>query len=74
MNAYFPGKKRIVMGGAILLVMAVAAGSQSSTQDSAVHKSHPSWRPWSDAVFAEAKRNHRFVLLDLEAVCATGAM
>ena len=68
MNAYFLGTKRIVMGGAILLVMAVAAGSQSSTQDSAVHKSHPSWRPWSDAVFAEAKRNHRFVLLDLEAV------
>jgi uncharacterized protein len=24
--------------------------------------------PWSDAVLAEAKRNHRFVLLDLEAV------
>ena len=26
------------------------------------------WRPWSDAVFADAKREHKFVLLDLEAV------
>jgi len=26
------------------------------------------WVPWSDAVFAQAKREHRFVLLDLEAV------
>src|SRR5437764_3400851 len=27
-----------------------------------------SWEPWSDDVFARAKREHRFVLLDLEAV------
>jgi uncharacterized protein YyaL (SSP411 family) len=27
-----------------------------------------SWEPWSDAVFARARREHRFVLLDLEAV------
>lgn len=26
------------------------------------------WQPWSDAVFAQAQREHRFVLLDLEAV------
>src|SRR5580700_9553054 len=26
------------------------------------------WLPWSDAVFARAKREHKFVLLDLEAV------
>jgi uncharacterized protein YyaL (SSP411 family) len=26
------------------------------------------WRPWSDAAFADAKREHKFVLLDLEAV------
>ena len=26
------------------------------------------WLPWSDGVFAQAKRDHRFVLLDLEAV------
>ncbi len=26
------------------------------------------WLPWSDEVFTQAKREHRFVLLDLEAV------
>jgi len=26
------------------------------------------WQPWSDAVFERAAREHRFVLLDLEAV------
>lgn len=26
------------------------------------------WLPWSDAVFAQARKEHRFVLLDLEAV------
>ena len=26
------------------------------------------WHPWSDAVFAQAAREHKFVLLDLEAV------
>lgn len=26
------------------------------------------WRPWSDAVFAQARTQHKFVLLDLEAV------
>ena len=26
------------------------------------------WRPWSDAAFADAKREHKFVIMDLEAV------
>ncbi len=26
------------------------------------------WQPWSDSIFEQAKREHRFVLLDLEAV------
>jgi uncharacterized protein YyaL (SSP411 family) len=26
------------------------------------------WRPWSDEVFAQARREHKFVILDLEAV------
>jgi uncharacterized protein YyaL (SSP411 family) len=29
---------------------------------------HLNWQPWSDKVFADAKRENRFVLLDLEAV------
>jgi uncharacterized protein len=28
----------------------------------------PTWLPWSDSVFTQAARDHRFVLLDLEAV------
>ncbi len=27
-----------------------------------------SWQPWSDGVFAQAKREHKFVLLDLQAI------
>jgi len=26
------------------------------------------WQPWSDAAFAQARQQHKFVLLDLEAV------
>jgi thiol:disulfide interchange protein len=60
-------KKRFLTA-CILLVMAVTAGSQSSAPNSAPRESHLNWRPWSDAVFVEARRGHRFVLLDLEAV------
>ena len=48
--------------------MAVTAGSQSSAPNSTPRESHLNWRPWSDAVFVEARRGHCFVLLDLEAV------
>jgi len=68
MNVDFPRKKLIVIGSTILLVMGLAAGSQSSAPNSAARKNHLTWRPWSDAVFAEARRDRRFVLLDLEAV------
>jgi uncharacterized protein len=68
-----------VMMAATAISSAAAAAPQSrATQDpprnspaSAVaHSSSPgpAWLPWSDAVFAEAGRDHRFVLLDLEAV------
>ena len=32
------------------------------------HDQRLNWRPWSDAAFADAKRERKFVLLDLEAV------
>src|ERR1700674_5717452 len=32
------------------------------------HNSGLEWRPWSDAAFADARAEHKFVLLDLEAV------
>ena len=46
-------------------LLALAVGSAASAQMPA-----PSlhWQPWSDAAFAEARAEHKFVLLDLEAV------
>jgi hypothetical protein len=40
----------------------------AAAQQPAPPKPHLNWRPWSDQVFADAKRENRFVLLDLEAV------
>ncbi len=60
--------KRTFLTAFILLLTAGAAASQTSAPNVAHRESHLNWRPWSDAVFAEAKRDHRFVLLDLEAV------
>jgi uncharacterized protein len=67
-----------VMMAATAISSAAAATQPQATQDSprnspasAVAHSSPSapaWLPWSDSVFTEAGRDHRFVLLDLEAV------
>jgi uncharacterized protein len=56
------------LAGFILLLAAGAAAAQTSAGNAAHGEGHLNWRPWSEAVFAEAKRDHRFVLLDLEAV------
>ncbi|MGA2096911.1 MAG: DUF255 domain-containing protein [Candidatus Acidiferrum sp.] len=37
-------------------------------QESAAKSSRLAWQPWSESVFAQAKEEKRFVLLDLEAV------
>jgi thioredoxin-related protein len=47
---------------------AFAQTADRSKQQDAQHAGRLTWRPWSDAVFADAKREKRFVLLDLEAV------
>ena len=60
--------RRIALSAFILLCIAGAAAAQNATPNSAHRETRLHWRPWSDAVFAEAKRDHRFVLLDLEAV------
>ena len=63
--------------GAVLFPMMIAAISCAghdpksesavpSTQPAAV--AHIAWQPWSDDQFAQARREHKFVLLDLEAV------
>jgi hypothetical protein len=44
-----------------LVLLASTAHPQSTTPPVV-------WHPWSDAIFAQAAREHKFVLLDLEAV------
>src|SRR5580698_7955229 len=48
---------------AAVLALALGKTSRAQTQADALH-----WQPWSDAVFANARAEHKFVLLDLEAV------
>src|SRR5271155_3545401 len=63
-----------------LLALALLAANVSSAQTPVAHKSADSptgksagapkihWMGWNDEVFAQAKRENKFVLLDLEAV------
>jgi len=46
-----------------LVISVLSVAQPTAEQDHQLN-----WRPWSDAVFAEARQEHRFVLLDLEAV------
>jgi len=49
----------------LLVLLALApAGAQPKPE----HASSLVWHSWSDDIFAQAKREHKFVLLDLEAV------
>jgi uncharacterized protein YyaL (SSP411 family) len=45
-----------------------AHSAPASAAHSAASGAAPAWLPWSDAVFTQAARDHRFVLLDLEAI------
>jgi len=47
---------------------AQSSQSQASKPSPSGASSPLTWHAWSDEVFAEAKRDHKFVLLDLEAV------
>ena len=44
-------------------IAALTCRAGTTPQVGALH-----WVPWSESVFAQAQREHRFVLLDLEAV------
>jgi hypothetical protein len=44
------------------------AGLLASAAAPALAADAIAWQPWSDAAFAQARREHRFVLMDLEAV------
>jgi uncharacterized protein len=49
-------------------LIALLVPSAAVPQTSARNRGKLDWQPWSDNVFAEAKHDRRFVLLDLEAV------
>jgi uncharacterized protein len=46
-----------------LLGLLLCGSASAETQPATLH-----WQPWSDAAFAQARKEHKFVLLDLEAV------
>ena len=49
-------------------LIALLVPSPAVPQTAARSREKLDWQPWSDKVFADAKRDRRFVLLDLEAV------
>ena len=46
-----------------LIALAIAASAPSLPAQQTLH-----WQPWSDSAFTQARQDHKFVLLDLEAV------
>jgi uncharacterized protein YyaL (SSP411 family) len=60
LGAVGEGVKRTALA---LVVLAVASRALAAEDPKRVD-----WRPWSDAAFEKARREHRLVLLDLEAV------
>lgn len=52
----------------LLLPLLLATVPLSAQTPAAAKSEKLAWQPWSDSVFAQAKREKRFVLLDLEAV------
>ena len=63
-------KRSALVLATILLVTATGVGQAADSQTHKTEASRvaPNWLPWSDEVFAQAKSQQRFVLLDLEAV------
>ncbi len=59
-----PIMNRLLRASLLFLLCAAPALAQKS----AAPQPHLNWQPWSDQAFADAKRENRFVLLDLEAV------
>jgi len=52
----------------VLLFLLLATAPLSAQTPAGAKSEKLAWQPWSDSVFAQAKREKRFVLLDLEAV------
>jgi uncharacterized protein len=60
--------KRTIRACLVVAMISAAVASAASAQKPVATAEKLAWQPWSDQVFSEAKRTHRFVLLDLEAV------
>jgi uncharacterized protein len=54
---------RLLLRFFLLCILAGWSGPAKASDDQQIH-----WNAWSPAVFEQARREHRFVLLDLEAV------
>ncbi len=52
----------------ILFVFAMNIGHVQAQENQDNSQPAINWQPWSDAIFAQAKRESKFVILDLEAV------
>src|SRR6202021_2779892 len=50
----------------LLVLVSLWTAAPARAEDKKTEKIH--WNTWSPALFEQAKREHRFVLLDLEAV------
>jgi uncharacterized protein YyaL (SSP411 family) len=57
--------RRLILSvqGCLALLLVFVYSSQAQAPSQAIE-----WHPWSDQIFAQAAREHKFVLLDLEAV------
>ena len=53
------------MAGAMMGVLSVLVLGLASLRGAPVEAADIEWQPWSDAVFDQAKKEGRFVLLDL---------
>jgi uncharacterized protein YyaL (SSP411 family) len=52
----------------LLITAPLAAQTSASAQAPAAKPSKLAWQPWSDGIFEQARRENKFILLDLEAV------
>jgi uncharacterized protein len=60
--------KTLVCASLLLALVSTSTSVRAAAQEHGAAKQQLNWQAWSDKVFADAKREHRFVLLDLEAV------
>jgi uncharacterized protein len=60
--------KTLVCTSLVLALISISTSNGAAAQEHSSAKQQLNWQAWSNQEFAYAKREHRFVLLDLEAV------